>query len=161
METQENQNPAPTSFFQSIFQSTTAKMLMVGFLTLILLIPLEFVKSLIQERSNRQEEVISEINDKWGESVYFYGPILKVPYTVFEETLSINQKTNETVKQQKAITKYAYFFPEDLKAKSNVATKLLNRNNYESVVYSSKMSFEGNYIQPDFISKNIPAENIQ
>lgn len=161
METQENQNSAPTSFFQSIFQSTTAKMLMVGFLTLILLIPLEFVKNLIQERSNRQEEVISEINDKWGESVYFYGPILKVPYTVFEETLSINQKTNETVKQQKAITKYAYFFPEDLKAKSNVITKLLNRNNYESVVYSSKMSFEGNYIQPDFSSKNIPTENIQ
>lgn len=161
METQENQNPSPTSFFQSIFQSTTAKMLMVGFLTLILLIPLEFVKDLIRERSTRQEEVISEINDKWGESVYFYGPILKVPYIVFEETLSINQKTNETVKQQKAITKYAYFFPEDLKAKSNVTTKLLNINNYESVVYSSKMDFEGQYVQPDFSSKNIPTENIQ
>jgi inner membrane protein len=161
METPENQNPSPTTFFQSIFQSTTAKMLLVGFLTLILLIPLEFVKTLIIERSNRQEEVISEINNKWGESVYFYGPILKVPYTVFEETLSINQKTNETVKQQKAITKFAYFFPEDLKAKSYVTTKLLNRNNYESVVYSSKMNFEGQYIQPDFSSKNIPTENIQ
>lgn len=161
METPENQNSSPTSFFQSIFQSSTAKMLMVGFLTLILLIPLAFVKELISERSVRQNEVISEINGKWGESVYFYGPILKIPYTVFEETLSINQKTNETVKQQKAITKYAYFFPEDLKAKSNVTTKVLNRNNYESVVYSSKMNFEGQYIQPDFSSKNIPAENIQ
>ncbi|AOW10758.1 cell envelope integrity protein CreD [Flavobacterium gilvum] len=161
METQENQNSSPVSFFQSLFQSTTAKMLMVGFLTLILLIPLEFVKSLINERSNRQEEVISEINGKWGEKVFFYGPILKVPYITFEETLSINQKTNETLKQQKAITKYAYFFPEDLKAKSNVNTKLLNRNNYESVVFSSKMNFEGSYIQPDFSSKNIPSENIQ
>mgnify|MGYP003607769684 CR=1 FL=1 len=161
METTENQNPAPTSFLQSFFQSTTAKMIMVGILTLVLLIPLEFVKSLITERSYRQEEVISEINDKWGESVYFYGPILKVPYTTFEETVSINQKTNETVKQQKAITKYAYFFPEDLKAKSNVATKVLNRNNYESVVYSSKMNFEGHYIQPDFSSKNISTDAIQ
>ncbi|PJJ07376.1 inner membrane protein [Flavobacterium sp. 1] len=157
METTENQNPAPTPFFQS----NTAKMIMVGILTLVLLIPLEFVKSLITERSFRQEEVITEINDKWGESVYFYGPILKVPYTTFDETLSINQKTNETVKQRKAITKYAYFFPEDLKAKSIVVTKVLNRNNYESVVYSSKMNFEGNYIQPDFSSKNIPAEVIQ
>lgn len=161
METQENQTSSPLSFLQSLFQSTTAKMLMVGFLTLVLLIPLEFVKSLIFERSNRQEEVISEINDKWGESVYFYGPILKIPYVVFEETLSINQKTNETVKQQKAITKYAYFFPELLNAKSNVTTKLLNRNNYESVVYSSQMDFRGQYIQPDFSSKNIPSENIQ
>jgi inner membrane protein len=157
METPENQNPTPIPFFQS----NTAKMFMVGLLTLILLIPLEFVKSLIQERSNRQEEVISEINDKWGESIFFYGPILKVPYTVFEETLSINQKTNETVKQQKGITKYAYFFPEDLIAKSNVSTKILNRNNYESAVYSSEMHFEGHYIQPDFTNKNIPTENIQ
>jgi len=157
METTENQNPTPTPFFQS----NTAKMIMVGILTLVLLIPLEFVKSLITERSFRQEEVITEINDKWGESVFFYGPILKVPYTVFEETLSINQKTNETVKQQKAITKYAYFFPEDLKAKSNVTTKVLNRNNYESVVYSSKMNFEGQYVQPNFSSKNISADAIQ
>ncbi|HSD09326.1 cell envelope integrity protein CreD [Flavobacterium sp.] len=136
-------------------------MIMVAFLTLILLIPLAFVNELIRERSTRQQEVISEINDKWGESVYFYGPILKVPYTVFEETLSINQKTNETFKQQKAITKYAYFFPEDLKAKSNVITKVLNRNNYESVVYSSKMNFNGQYIQPDFSSKNISPDVIQ
>jgi inner membrane protein len=157
METTENQNPTPTPFLQS----NTAKMIMVGLLTFVLLIPLEFVKSLITERSYRQDEVISEINTKWGESVYFYGPILKVPYTVFEETLSINQKTNETVKQQKAITKYAYFFPEDLKAKSNVVTKVLNRNNYESVVYSSQMNFDGQYIQPDFSSKNIPTEAIQ
>ncbi|HSD09336.1 inner membrane CreD family protein, partial [Flavobacterium sp.] len=71
METTENQNPAPLSFLQSLFQSTTAKMIMVAFLTLILLIPLAFVNELIRERSTRQQEVISEINDKWGESVYF------------------------------------------------------------------------------------------
>jgi inner membrane protein len=37
----------------------------------------------------------------------------------------------------------------------------LNRNNYKSVVYSSKMEFNGNYIQPDFKIKNIADENIQ
>ncbi|WP_310560054.1 cell envelope integrity protein CreD [Flavobacterium sp.] len=155
METPEKQ-PA-TSFFQS----NTAKMIMVGLLTLFLLIPLEFVKNLIAERSQRQEEVITEINDKWGESVFLYGPILKVPYTVYEETVSINEKTKETVKQRTAYTNFAYFFPEELKAKSNVTTKVLNRNNYESVVFSSKMAFEGNYIHPDFSSKEIANENIQ
>lgn len=155
METPENQNKF------NFFQSNTAKMMMVGLLTLILLIPLEFVKNLITERSQRQTEVISEINDKWGQSVFLYGPILKVPYTFYEETLSINEITKETVKQKKAFTNYAYFFPEELKAKSNVTTKVLNRNNYESVVFSSKMKFEGNYIHPDFSSKNIANEDIQ
>ncbi|HSN48796.1 MAG TPA: inner membrane CreD family protein, partial [Flavobacterium sp.] len=131
METPENQNKF------NFFQSNTAKMIMVGLLTLILLIPLEFVKNLITERSQRQTEVITEINYKWGQSVFLYGPILKVPYTFYEETLSINEITKETVKQKKAFTNYAYFFPEELKAKSNVTTKVLNRNNYESVVFSS------------------------
>lgn len=155
METPENQNKF------NFFQSNTAKMILVALLTLFLLIPLEFVKNLITERSLRQEEVIAEINDKWGEDVYFYGPILKVPYNFYEETVSINEKTKETVKQRKAYTKYAYFFPEELKAKSNVTTKVLNRNNYESAVFSSKMNFEGRYIHPDFSSKNIINEDIQ
>ena len=46
--------------------SITAKMLIVGILALALLIPLSFVKNIIYERSNRQSQVISEINQKWG-----------------------------------------------------------------------------------------------
>lgn len=155
METPENQKS------YSIFQSTTAKMILVGLLTLVLLIPLEFVKNLISERAERQKEVVQETNDKWGENVFFYGPILKVPYTYYEETVSVNEKTKETVKQKTAYTQFAYFFPEVLKAKSEVTTKVLNRNNYESVVFTSDMKFEGQYQQPDFSSRNIAKENIQ
>ena len=61
----ENQN----SFFQSVFQSATAKVIMVGVLTLVLLIPLSFVQNLIAERAERKKEVITEITSKWGESV--------------------------------------------------------------------------------------------
>lgn len=154
METPENQD---TSFFQS----TTAKMILVGLLTLALLIPLEFVKNLILERSQRQSEVISEINDKWGEQVFLYGPILKVPYTTYEETVAVNPLTKQSFTQQTATTHYAYFFPETLKADANVTTKVLNRNNYESAVFSSNMKFSGNYATPDFSSKAIANENIQ
>ena len=151
----------PKNQVASIFQSTTAKMILVGLLTLALLIPLEFVKNLISERSQRQEEVTSEINDKWGQSVYFCGPILKVPYTYFEETVSINEKTKESVKEKKAYTSYAYFFPDTLQSTANVTTKVLNRNNYESAVFSNAMKFNGTYIEPDFSSREIADENIQ
>ena len=49
----ENQQKGKTSFFQT----TTAKMLMVGFLTLVLLIPLNLVQNVIRERSERKTEV--------------------------------------------------------------------------------------------------------
>ena len=69
-----------TEIKQGFFQSATAKMMMVGFLSLILLIPLFFVQDLILERSQRQKEVVEETTSKWGENVYINGPILRIPY---------------------------------------------------------------------------------
>lgn len=142
------------------FQSNTARMIMVGLLTLALLIPLVFVQNLIEERSLRQKEVIKETSGKWGESVYFYGPIVKVPYKTYTETVLVNEKTKVATTQKSFVTDYAYFFPETLQNTSDVTTKLLKRNNYESVVYTSKMNFQGHYLAPDFSAKNIPDTDI-
>jgi inner membrane protein len=130
----------PTPFFQT----PTVKMIMIGFLALFLLIPLQFVKDLISERSQRKNEVIKEVSEKWGSSVNFYGPILKVPYT------EVNSK----------YYKYAYLFPEKLENQTTVETKPLNRNIYDATVYTVEMNFKGSYIKPDFDIQNIPAGNI-
>ena len=155
METPEQQ---PLTGF---FQSNTARMIMVGVLTLALLIPLAFVQNLIEERALRQKEVIGETSGKWGKSVYFYGPIVKIPYKTYSETVSVNEKTKEATTQKTTFLHYAYFFPETLRNRSAVETKLLKRNNYESVVFSADMKFEGKYITPDFSTKNIPEADIQ
>ncbi len=140
METQFQQEPKV-----SFFQTTTAKMIMVGILTLVLIIPLALVQELIVERSQRQKEVITETTAKWGNSVYFYGPILKVPY---KDPMS-------------GANNYAYFFPETLNNKTEVTmVKPLERSIYKSNVFTTKMQFDGNYTNPNFASKGIPAENI-
>lgn len=144
----------------SFFQSNTAKMMLVGALTLALLIPLSFVENLIQERALRQKEVVVETNSKWGDSIYFYGPILKVPYKTYSETVTENEKTKEIIKQKVVVNEFAYFFPENLKNKTAVNTTELKRSNYESVVFTSKMKFEGDFFRPDFSSINIPSEDI-
>lgn len=148
---------------QGFFQSNTAKIIMVGLLTLILLIPLQYVKSLIFERAQRQEEVVQEINQKWGSNIYFYGPILKVPYTVYEETRVENEKTKQVTYQRTPSTEYAYFFPDELKSNIdvNVDANSKKRSIYKSVVYTSKLNFKGSYSLPDFSSRKIEAENIQ
>ena len=119
METNQNQNESYIKP-QGFFQSNTAKIIMVGLLVFILLIPLQYVKSLINERAQRQEEVVDDINQKWGGSVYFYGPILKVPYTTYEETRLVNEKTKQVTFQRTPSTEYAYFFPDELKSNINV-----------------------------------------
>ena len=145
----------------SIFQTTTAKMILVCFLTLMLLIPLEFVKDLIFERSQRQEQVITETNDKWGKDVFVYGPIIKVPYNTVQENVTYNEKTKETFKEKKWTTNFAYFFPNELNGKIKAKTKLLHRSIYESVVFNATMQFEGNFEMPNLSSRNILDENIQ
>ena len=138
----ENQNfEKPESFFQT----TTAKMIMVGLLTIVLLLPLSLVQDLIVERNQRQKEVVAETTSKWGESVYFYGPILKIPYKD-PVTLQIEN---------------AYFFPETLNNVSTTEIKTpLQRSIYKSNVFSTKMQYNGNYTNPNFSKKNVPNENI-
>lgn len=134
-----------TEIKQGFFQSATAKMMMVGFLSLILLIPLFFVQDLILERSQRQKEVVEETTSKWGENVYINGPILRIPY-----------KDPLTKKIQ-----LAYFFPENLNSVINTKMqKPLERSIYKSNVFSSTMQFSGNFVAPNFGKKNIPDENI-
>ncbi len=154
METNQNNS-------NSFFQSNTAKIIMVVFLTLVLLIPLQLVKGLIEERAERQQEVVNDINSKWGGSVYFYGPILKVPYSRYEESRLVDEKTKKVTIQRTRYTEYAYFFPEDLKVAANVNTEEKNYNNYQSVVFNSKMNFKGSYAKPDFKSQSIAEEDIQ
>ena len=140
----ENQN--------SFFQSATAKVIMAGILTLVLLIPLSFVQNLISERAERKTEVISEITSKWGESVLLYGPIIKVPYLIHAPIAKSTQFSTET--------HYAYFFPDELDSKINVKTTEKHRNNYDAVVFSSEMKFKGNFSMPSFASETILPDNI-
>ncbi|WP_422348794.1 cell envelope integrity protein CreD [Flagellimonas sp.] len=140
--------------------SISAKMLMVGFLILILLIPLGFVKDLIRERGFRQTEVIEEINTKWGNQVVLNGPILKVPYHVYVEEKVFDEKTKTFLTSQKPERHVAYFFPWDLEINSNVKTQPLERGIYESVVYNAKTQIKGKFAKLNFSVKEIADENI-
>lgn len=140
--------------------SITARMLVVGFLLLILLIPLEFVKSLINERAYRQQEVVHEINEKWGNEVLLSGPILKIPYKIISEEKIFNEKTNSYYTKTKETLENAYFFPDKLNITSQVDTKPLNRSIYESVVYTAAIDVKGNFPKIDFSNTDILDENI-
>lgn len=150
----------PNKFSNWLKTSITARMLMVGFLILILLIPLSYIESLILERSFRQKDVVNEINQKWGNNVLVYGPILKLPYKTYNEVSIFNDKTKTYTKETETIVNYAYLFPEVLDAKSTVESKTLHRGNFESAVFTTKMNFSGNYIAFDLSTKDIKNEDI-
>jgi len=150
------QTPPKTSFFQS----NTAKLIMIGILSLVLLIPLALVQNLISERAVRKREMVQEVNTLWGSDIKFYGPMLSIPYYSTETTQIVNANS-QTVTQTKRVIKNAYFFPEKLHNKSTIKkSKPLKRGLYENVVFTSLMDFEGNFSIPNFEKLNIPTENV-
>ncbi len=66
-----------------IRNSVTLKILSIGLLVIILLIPTTMISSLMSERESRRDSVIQEINQKWGNSQTVTGPFFTVPYKSF------------------------------------------------------------------------------
>tara|TARA_R110002050_G_scaffold300276_1_gene468486 strand:+ start:62127 stop:63503 length:1377 start_codon:yes stop_codon:yes gene_type:complete len=140
--------------------SITARMLMVGFLTIVLLIPLFFIQDLIRERSFRQTEVINEINQQWGNEVLIYGSILKVPYKTYKEKTVTDKKTKQVYTETIEEIHNAYFFPENLNINSNINPETKKRGIYTTAVYNSQMTLTGTYIKPDFNDLEIDDKDI-
>ncbi|MDC8004444.1 cell envelope integrity protein CreD [Aureisphaera galaxeae] len=154
--------PKKAKFSSWLRNSITARMLIVGFLLLVLLIPLEFVKSLITERAFRQQEVVQEINNKWGNEVVFSGPILKVPYKTYNEEKVYIQKTKSFEIKTEEILNYAYIFPDELKidSQANIAEKPLQRSIYESVVFTADLNISGNFPKIDLSEQDVKPADI-
>ncbi|RZS91907.1 cell envelope integrity protein CreD [Aquimarina brevivitae] len=155
-----NTPPQKKSFGQWIKTSLTIRMAMIGILILVMLIPLSFIESLIRERSFRQEEVVKEINSKWGNEVLLYGPVLKVPYQTHRNAKLWDEKTKSYTEENIVETAYAYFFPNELSITTNVESELLSRGIYKSVVYTSDIDFTGNFESPNFENQGIKPNDI-
>ena len=167
MNSNENQKPEPqkpihqpNKFSQWLKTSITARMMMVGALILVLLIPLSYVNILISERSYRQKDVVNEINQKWGNEVLIYGPIIKLPYKSYSETSTFNEKTKTYLKETKTLINYAYIFPQKLHVDAAVKSKTMYLGNFESAVFTSDMALSGNYEPTNLEGKGIKNEDI-
>ena len=83
----------------AMFQSITFKVLGVGVLALLMLIPLAEVQGLIGERNRMREQAVSAIAQRWGAVQVLGGPVLAVPKRTRIETNNgwIVQQSTEIV----------------------------------------------------------------
>jgi len=156
----ENAEKNQNKFLKWLRTSISLRMIIVGILTLILLIPLSFIESLIEEREHRKAEVVESINEKWGEEVLIYGPILKVPYKTYIEVVKVNSETKEKYTERREELHTAYFFPKQLDAQSSLNPEVKKYGIYNSVVYKGDFKAQGFFGTLDFASENIPEEDV-
>ena len=133
------------------------KLGLIGFLTLLLLIPSFMVQDLITERQNRQQEVIREISDKWSGSQLVQGPILVLPYKT-----TVMEKDSDTQKSgSREILTNIYILPEILNISSKANPELLHRGIFDAVVYNSQIKVSGTFSQLELKKSGIDPAMIQ
>lgn len=132
--------------------TTTAKLIIVGILIGICLVPSLFVLILLSERTDRQEEAKTEIAGKWGSSQLISGPILSVPYY----KSSIDQ---QGVKHESSGV--LNVLPHKLSYNASIEPEVRSRGIFEAVVYKTNIEGQGTFEIPDLSYVSVRPSEIQ
>ncbi len=136
----------------SFHRTLSFKLITIGLLVLILLIPKMMILSLITERSINAEIATNEVMNKWSNNQVITGPILTIPFNT--------SVYNEMENSFKEVIHTATFLPKNLDIKGEIVPNKLYRSIYDVVVYTSDIVLEGNFEVPDFSSLNIEEKDI-
>ena len=173
----------------SLRRSLGLRLILIGVLTLVLLVPMGMVRGLIREREGRRSEAVADIASKWGGMQVLAGPILTVPYEVRVEepesdTRPIVVMSHGTraadpesdtgsivvtpqqvdlevaAKEPRFEKRQAHFLPDSLRVTGTVAPEIRYRGIYEVVVYTAKLSVTGSFGDVDFARLNADEERV-
>ena len=134
-----------------ISNSATIKLISIGILILLLLIPASMITSLIQERELTREAAIDEVSGKWSREQIICGPILTIPYKQYRQ---------DQEGKLKEIIEYAHFLPANLEVEGEIMPEQRYRGIYEVVVYNTQLEYKGHFNRPDFADWDITEEDI-
>lgn len=137
---------------QSFWQKNrlVIKAAFIGILTLLLLIPMAFIGTLVNDREQRRNAAEEEISSKWASPQKVAGPVLVVPYT------SVYKKENSEITR---VTEQAYFLPESLQVEGDLLPEKRHRGIYEAILYRSDLQISGRFSGLDPEKLKIPREN--
>lgn len=134
------------SIVDAVRESAFVKVIVVGFLMIVMLIPLGMTHSLIDERATRRNEVVDEVSRTWSNKQVAGGFILSVPYTVTE--------ANDLGKPI-TIERVARFLPETLAIDGRLVPESRHRSLFEVTVYTAHLTMSGTFRRPNLAALRI------
>ena len=116
------------------------KILIIGILMFLLLIPAGMVKGIISERESLNRKTKIEVTSKWANAQTVNGPILTIPLIYELKSEDENGKEQATTSM-----KYLNILPDQLDINGKVSPETLKRGIYEIIVYDSELEISGNF----------------
>ena len=133
-------------------RSAGLKLLVMGVITLVLMIPLMMIAALVDERSDTRDEVSHEISQSWSGRQTLVGPVLVVPFD--EERTTADDGPASSVR-------YGFFLPDELDITGDIEPSTRYRGIYDVTVYTARMQVSGRFGAPDFSAWNVEPERIR
>ncbi|MGJ4754082.1 cell envelope integrity protein CreD [Leptospira kmetyi] len=131
--------------------SLTIRIIGIGILALLLLIPSFMISSLIQERQQTRSVAEEEVTSKWGNSQTIGGPIVSVPFYDW-----VNNERGE----RESVLRYAHFLPEELQITGSVKPEKRYRGIYVVPLYQGELTIHGSFGALDKHSLPISNRNL-
>lgn len=117
-------------------RSASVKVAIIGFLTLVMLIPLGMIRGIIFDRQSIESVAILDIRKSWGGDQTVIGPILKLPYKVAKNTTRGSIYFEE---------KTIHLLAEELHFTANVATEVRYRGIHKVPVFGADIGVSGRF----------------
>lgn len=143
---------------------TIIKLIGVGILILLLLIPLGMITGMLSDRLNRRNEAVGDITSSWGKQQCVIGPVLGIPYQykykAVKEVAAPDGKVEKREVDETA-TAIAYFLPDALNVTGDAETQMLHRGIYDAAVFRAQVKLSGKFAPPDFGALKIDIKDVQ
>lgn len=120
---------------EDVRNSNTLRVLFIGGLVLLLLIPMGMVQSLIRERSQMYQQAEAQVRASWGGGQLLAGPILTLP--------CIRSTENNTGWSYAA--RYRHLQSETMTITGHVETQVRYRGIYRTPVYTAELQVQGTF----------------
>ncbi len=135
--------------FSRFIPPLLGKAVVIGFLVVMLLIPLAHVEDLVGERVGMRQEAAQRVAQSWGGMQTTAGVLLAIPVEttrlVIEQT-SMNRETQRTEVDRNVV----YVLPDTLRVMATAAPDTRTVGLYETPVYTARVQVEGEFLKRDF-----------
>lgn len=147
--------PARPSLVAGLFRSPGGRLALIGLLLFLLMIPVQMIRDVVQERAARRDEAAAGIVASWGGAQRLLGPVLRVPFKWREPGTDAKGRPVVNVYEDAA-----YLLPRDLKIEAELGTQLLRRGMFEVPVYQAGLVLRGHFVEPDLSRWNVQPQDI-
>ncbi len=127
-------------------RSPAMKLLFVGLVALVLIVPLMMVYALVYNRESQSQTAQASINQGWGGAQVIAGPVVVVP---FRTTQTINEEVGgRTVTRNVEVEKFLYISPTENRVQTTINPQERAKSIYRSVLYDAAISGAAKFALP-------------